>query len=101
MKVLTDGFIREFAQRGYTLKDSRMIVEDFEETVKEILSRGDSVRLAGFLDFDLTWKPSRQARIPANNKIITLPDRYVLKVKQGYNLKRHIAEINKGVDLNG
>lgn len=86
-RVSTDEFIREFSKHGYTLKDSKIILEDFENTVCEIVSRGDSLRLTGFLEFKVKWDNERLVRNPrVADEMRRTPAKYYMSVKKGRRL---------------
>ena len=43
-----EEFVTEFSRHGYTKKDSRVIIDDMFDTIKDILVRGDSGNIPGF-----------------------------------------------------
>lgn len=94
-RISLDEFIREFSKRGYTLKDSKVIINDFEDTVYDIISKGNSLRLIGFLDFITDWKDERIVMNPRANKKVLSKPHYTLKIKPGYTLRTKIAEASE------
>lgn len=90
MKVLTDDFIREFASRGYTLKDSKTILNDFEQTVTDILCRGDQIHLHGFMDIEPRIMHARTMRNVSSKEITVVPEHGNVKITAGNRLKKEV-----------
>lgn len=53
MQRQREDFINAFAKRGYTKKDSALIMDDFIYTLEEILAEGDAVMFRGFGTFSV------------------------------------------------
>lgn len=72
---------------GLSLKESAEVVEQVFETMKEMLGRGEKVRLKGFGSFVLRDKRARRSRDPQTGKTITILARRVLTFKDSPALR--------------
>ncbi|MEP7125821.1 MAG: integration host factor subunit alpha [Byssovorax sp.] len=68
-------------------EQSAELVDQIFETMKEMLGRGEQVRIKGFGRFILRDKRSRQGRNPQTGVAITLIERRVLTFKIGLALR--------------
>lgn len=95
MTINTDEFVREMAKNHqYTIKDAYMVLADFEETVADIIRRGDTLHLHGFIDFAVKESKSKQMVCVADGKVITTKPKSRLKLSPCAALKRAIADYN-------
>lgn len=93
-RISYDEFVREFASNGYTLQDTRIILKDFEETLYRVLKRGDSVRLTGFLDFDMYWIDAKYRRCPRTGEYAD-DGCFRIKIHPGFRMKNVLLSIDR------
>lgn len=72
---------------GLTKKDATVAVETMLESIKDALSKGDSVLLTGFGKFEVRKRASRPGINPKTLQKITLPATKVPAFKAGKALK--------------
>lgn len=77
---------------GLSKKESYGHVEALFELMKETLSNGDRVKIAGFGSFDVRQKHDRRGRNPQTGEAITITARRVLTFKASQKLKGKISE---------
>ncbi len=77
-------------QLGLSKKDAYGHVEALFELMKETLSSGDRVKIAGFGSFDVRHKNDRRGRNPQTGETITITARRVLTFKPSQILKEKI-----------
>lgn len=75
---------------GLSKKDSYGHVEALFEMMKDSLSSGDRVKIAGFGSFDVRQKHDRRGRNPQTGEAITIKARRVLTFKVSSVLKGKI-----------
>ena len=68
-------------------RDAKELVDQFFEEIKLSLSRGQSVKLSGFGNFDLRDKNERPGRNPKTGEEIPITARRVVTFKSGQKLK--------------
>jgi integration host factor subunit alpha len=73
---------------GVSMKEATELVELVFETVKEMLGRGEKVKLSGFGNFVLRDKCQREGRNPRTGESLVLTARRVLVFKESPILKR-------------
>lgn len=85
---------KEIARAVYTklgdlsLHEADELVELVFETMKEMLGRGEEVKISGFGNFVLRDKRQRPGRNPQTGETLVLPSRRVLLFKTSELLKR-------------
>ena len=72
---------------GFSKKESAEVVEAVFETMKDVLSHGDKVKISGFGNFVVRDKNSRIGRNPQTGQEITISARRVLTFKPSQVLK--------------
>ncbi len=75
---------------GLNKRESKEFVEQFFETVKVALEKGNSVKLSGFGNFGLRDKPARPGRNPKTGEEIPISARRVVTFKASQKLKEAI-----------
>lgn len=85
-------FIDIFSKKGYTKKDSAIIIDDFIGTITEILINGDSVNFHGFGTFETIERSSKEITDYQSKEKITVPSYKAPKFTAGKLLKRAIKE---------
>lgn len=86
--ILVDDFIERFAAKGYTKKDSKMIIDDFFETFAEFLALGeDKIRFVNFGTFVVKTKAERPCYKYSSQQTEIVPAHKTLAFKPSQNLK--------------
>ena len=75
---------------GFSKKESAEVVEAVFETMKDVLSHGDKVKISGFGNFVINEKRPRKGRNPQTGDEIIISGRRVLSFKPSQVLKRTI-----------
>ena len=78
---------------GFSKKESAEVVEAVFETMKDVLSHGDKVKISGFGNFLVRFKKARVGRNPQTGKEIEISARRVLTFRPSQVLK---AALNEG-----
>ena len=77
---------------AFTKKESSEIVERVFDVVKTTLEAGESIKIAGFGNFEVKEKAARRGRNPQTGEIIEITPRRVLTFKASQVLKKSINE---------
>ncbi len=77
---------------AFTKKESSEIVERLFDVVKTTLEAGESIKIAGFGNFEVKEKAARHGRNPQTGEIIEITPRRVLTFKASQVLKKLINE---------
>ena len=86
--VMTADFVTRLADKGYTKKDSAVILHDVLEVIYDALRAGEEVRLVGSGSFDsIETKPKKIMNIQTGKQETVAPHKKV-KFKPGLTLKR-------------
>lgn len=86
--VTTADFITRLADKGYTKKDSAVILGDILDVIYEAVRDGEEVRLIGFGTFGtIETKPKKIMNIQTGKAETVAPHKKV-KFKPGLSLKR-------------
>ena len=72
---------------GLSKKETTEIVEIFFETIKEILSEGESLKLSGFGTFSVREKGSRRGRNPKTGVEIEIEPRRIVTFRPSVGFK--------------
>lgn len=90
--ALTKADISEylFEKLGVNKVDSKELVEDFFEKIRETLESGEQVKLSGFGNFELREKKSRPGRNPKTGEDIPISARRVVTFRPGQKLKARV-----------
>ena len=93
-KVLTKAEIVGAVQArlGLSRKDSAEIVDDLFEIVKDRLADGESVKISGFGNFDISKKKPRRGRNPQTGEQIIISARKVLTFKPSQVLRKALND---------
>lgn len=87
-KMNMDGFITRIADKGYTKKDSVVILGDILDTICEAVADGYEVNLSGFGSFSSIETKQRRARNVQTGEEMIIPAHRKLKFKPGAALRR-------------
>lgn len=96
MTYTKDEFVRMMAKKGYTIKACNDIVNDFIDTMIDILVDGNGVQFRGFGAFDVRERREREAKSPATGKPIVIPARKAVRFSPGEPLKRQVKQGKRG-----
>ena len=77
---------------GMTKKDATEVIECFFDTVKDILEKGEVLKIAKFGNFEVKAKSARRGRNPQTGEEITIVPRQVLTFKASNTLKQAIND---------
>jgi integration host factor subunit alpha len=77
-------------QAGFSKAESFDLLEQVLEIIKETLSKGEKIKIAGFGNFELRSKNNRKGRNPQTGGAITIEARRVLTFKPSVILKQKI-----------
>ena len=90
------GFIDKLSEKsGFTKKDSEVFLQSFMDSVDEVLSDGDDIKLVGFGTFETRERASRIGRNPRTKEEIQIPARRVPIFTFGEVKKKKISEALK------
>ena len=86
-----EEFARKLARKGYTLKDARIIINDFIETVSECLVEKEGVHFVGFGTFFVkTFKGQTIKTVQGSE--VTIDDYDMPRFKPATSIKRAVKE---------
>ena len=72
--ITTTGFIEKLAGTlGVSKKEAKRIYDAFKNIVMEETKAGNTIKLTGFMKFEVKTVPKRHARDPRTGKKITVP----------------------------
>ena len=78
MKITTAELITRLADKGYTKKDSTVIVNDLLDVIYEAIGNGEDVSIVGFGKFQIYNIPPHQVRsVNTGELVMTKPCRRV------------------------
>lgn len=87
-----EDFINRLSQKGYTKKDSAVILDDMLLTIREALVEGESVFLRGFGIFEVRQRAPKKVLPPGKTEKVTIPGYAVPTFIAGKQLKREVKE---------
>ena len=72
---------------GFSVKDTKIIVESFLEEVQNSLAAGNHIEIRGFGTFLVKKNKARKARNPKKNEVVNVPakKKAVLKISRELN----------------
>ena len=83
-----DGFVTRIADKGYTKKDSAVILKDILDAICEAVADGYEVGLSGFGAFSSIETKPRHAKNVRTGEDIIIPSHRKIKFKPGAALSR-------------
>ena len=75
---------------GLTKTKAGEVIDSVVESLKTALSNGDKVTLVGFGSFSSTTRKARKGRNPKNGKVISIPEKKVVKFRSGSYLSESV-----------
>lgn len=87
---LADGI---YEKVGLSKKEAIEIVETLFDTMKEILSEGESVKIAGFGTFLVRRKGTRKGRNPKTGAELQIEQRRVVTFKPSQQVKALVEKV--------
>ena len=95
-KTITKADIVEYlhTQLGLNKSESKKLIEDFFNEIKDSLARNEEVKLSGFGNFELLDKKSRPGRNPKTGEEVTISARRVVTFRAGNKLRKKIDSQN-------
>ena len=87
-KMNMDGLITRIADKGYTKKDSAVILGDILDAICDAVAEGYEVCLSGFGSFSSIETKPRRARNVQTGEEMIIPAHRKLKFKPGAALRR-------------
>lgn len=85
-------FIARIAGKGYTKKDAECIVNDFLDTLSEVMVEGESVQFYGFGTFGVRHSADKETIDLQTKERIVVPGHKAPKFTPGKLLKRAVKE---------
>ena len=76
---------------GLTQSDTKVVVEEFLDTISEFLEDGKTIEVRGFGTFHTKVRKPRPARNPKTGEVVPLPRRVVPLFKYSSELKKKIS----------
>lgn len=97
-----DLIVEVSRQTGLTQADTKIVVEEFIETVSQILEEGKNIEIRGFGTFYTKVRKPRPARNPKTGDVVPLKKRVVPLFKYSNELKKRIAvQVKQHLDIAG
>ena len=95
-KTITKADIVEYlhTQLGLNKSESKKLIEDFFNEIKDSLARNEEVKLSGFGNFELLNKKSRPGRNPKTGEEVIISARRVVTFRAGNKLRKKIDSQN-------
>ena len=95
-KTITRADIVEYlhTQLGLNKSESKKLIEDFFNEIKDSLARNEEVKLSGFGNFELLNKKSRPGRNPKTGEEVIISARRVVTFRAGNKLRKKIDSQN-------
>ena len=95
-KTITKADIVEYlhTQLGLNKSESKKLIEDFFDDIKDSLARNEEVKLSGFGNFELLNKKSRPGRNPKTGEDVIISARRVVTFRAGNKLRKKIDSQN-------
>src|SRR5512132_2112239 len=92
-KTMTKAELAEglFDRLGLNKREAQDMVDGFFDEIRQALERGESVKLAGFGNFQLRDKPQRPGRNPKTGEEIAITARRVVTFHASQKLKAAVA----------
>jgi len=88
-KVLTTAdVVTRLADKGYTKKDSAVVLGDVLDVIYEAMSDGDEVRIIGFGSFSVIDAKAKRFVNVQTGELSSVPAHKKIKFKAGEALKR-------------
>jgi len=84
-----------FERVGLNKREAKDMVETFFDEIRDALTRGESVKLSGFGNFQLRDKPQRPGRNPKTGEEIPISARRVVTFHASQKLKSQIEESSR------
>ena len=86
--VLTADFVTRLADKGYTKKDSAVILGDVLDVIYEAMRAGEEVRLTGFGVVGTVYTKPKKIRNIQTGKVETVAPHKKVAFRPGLALKR-------------
>ena len=83
---------------GFSKKEAAEIVEAVFDSMKDVLARGEKIKISGFGNFVLRDKRERQGRNPQTGTPIVIAERRVLSFKPSQILKHALNPRDDGAE---
>lgn len=81
-------FVKRFAERaGVSQKAAERSVDDFMNTLEDVISDGDGVRFVGKFSISVEERAARNGRNPQTGETVKIPASKVVKFKVGQQFK--------------
>ncbi len=85
-----------FDSVGLNKREAKEMVESFFEEIRDALEKGDSVKLSGFGNFQLRYKPQRPGRNPKTGEEMPISARRVVTFHASQKLKAMVEMVHAG-----
>lgn len=93
-RTLTKAELAEmlFERVGLNKREAKDIVDTFFEEIRDALTRGETVKLSGFGNFQVRDKPARPGRNPKTGEVIPIAARRVVTFHASQKLKGAVEQ---------
>ncbi len=100
-RTLTKAELAEmlFERVGLNKREAKDIVDTFFEEIRDALTRGETVKLSGFGNFQVRDKPARPGRNPKTGEVIPIAARRVVTFHASQKLKSAVEQISSDSGL--
>jgi len=94
-RTLTKAELAEmlFERVGLNKREAKDIVDTFFEEIRDALTRGETVKLSGFGNFQVRDKPARPGRNPKTGEVIPIAARRVVTFHASQKLKGMVEQM--------
>lgn len=82
---------------GLTMVDTKIVIEETLETIKNMLARGETIEIRGFGTFSTRLRKERPGRNPKTGEPALVPSRMMPKFKYSKEIKRDLRMAFLGI----
>lgn len=90
--LLKDDIVERLRERGYTKKDSELIIDDFIDVLEEALTKGEDIRFHGFGTFVVRENKEHTVVDVTTKQKMVIPARKVPRFIPSPGLKEAVRE---------
>ena len=96
-EIIKPGIVRVENENGLVIspETTDIILTAFLDTIADILSEGDSIKLKGYMTIYPQLYKSKQIKNVADQSMVNIPARYKAKIKTGTKLNNACKNLSK------
>ena len=87
-----EDIVERLAEKGYTKKSARLIIDDFVRVIGEALIDGEEVKFHGFGTFSVYEMTPREIAEVQSREMISIPGHKIPRFTPGNQLRRWVRE---------